>query len=260
MDGLLDFQFEKTGTVATEELIPIRGENGNRAVSAKDLHAFVDMSTRFDIWIKRMLEYGFIENVDYQCLYKNVQMPNGGNRRVLDDYALSLDCAKEISMLQRNEKGKRARQYFIEIDKKYRNQRQAQIPQTYAEALRLAAAQSETLERQKQLLAEQAPKALFADAVATSNKSCLVGELAKILQQNGVAMGQNRMFKWLRNHKYLCTHGDYYNQPTQRAMDMGLFSIKKTSITKPDGTVLVTTTPKVTGKGQVYFVNKFLGR
>lgn len=102
------------------------------------------------------------------------------------------------------------------------------------------------------------PKVLFADAVATSQRSCLIGELAKILQQNGIKIGQNRMFEWLRNNRYLCKHGEYYNQPTQHAMELGLFEIKKTTITKPDGAVLVSTTPKVTGKGQIYFVNKFL--
>ena len=126
-------------------------------------------------------------------------------------------------------------------------------------------------EKQKRIEAEQkaeiaeqtiktnAPKVLFADAVSTSQRSCLVAELAKILQQNGVNIGQNRLFAWMRENGYLCQKGQYYNQPTQKAMDLGLFEIKQTSITKPDGTVLVTTTTKVTGKGQVYFVDKFLG-
>lgn len=116
----------------------------------------------------------------------------------------------------------------------------------------------ETLERRDKQIAELKPKALFADAVETSDRSCLVAELAKILQQNGIEIGQNRLFKWLRNHGYLCSKGDYYNQPTQRAMDMGLFEIKKTAINKPDGSVLVSVTTKVTGKGQIYFINKFL--
>lgn len=102
------------------------------------------------------------------------------------------------------------------------------------------------------------PKALFADAVATSDRSCLVAELAKILQQNGVNIGQNRLFDWLRKNGYLCSKGEYYNQPTQRAMEMGLFKVNKTAINKPDGSVLVSCTTKVTGKGQVYFVHKFL--
>lgn len=102
------------------------------------------------------------------------------------------------------------------------------------------------------------PKELFADAVATSDRSCLVAELAKILQQNGVNIGQNRLFDWLRRNGYLCSKGEYYNQPTQRAMEMGLFKVNKTAINKPDGSVLVSCTTKVTGKGQVYFVHKFL--
>jgi anti-repressor protein len=134
----------------------------------------------------------------------------------------------------------------------------AQLPQTYADALRQLAEQVEESERQKQIIEEQKPKALFADAVATSNRSCLVGELSKILRQNGVEIGQQRLFKWLRRNGYLCQGGERYNLPTQKSMDLGLFEIKKTVIDKPDGTVLVTTTPKITGKGQIYFVNKFL--
>lgn len=132
------------------------------------------------------------------------------------------------------------------------------LPQTFADALRMLAEQVEETERQKQVIAAQAPKALFADAVATSKQSCLVGELAKILRQNGVSIGQNRLFTWLRHNGYLCQSGERYNQPTQMAMDMQLFEIKKTTINKPDGSILVSATPKVTGKGQIYFVNKFL--
>lgn len=105
-----------------------------------------------------------------------------------------------------------------------------------------------------------APKVLFADAVSTSQRSCLISELAKILTQNGYEIGQNRLFKKLREDGYLCKSGSSYNQPTQRAMEMGLFEIKQTSITKPDGHVIVNVTPKVTGKGQIYFINKFLNK
>ena len=112
----------------------------------------------------------------------------------------------------------------------------------------------------EQKIQQDAPKVLFADAVSTSHRSCLIAELAKILQQNGVNIGQNRLFSWMRENGYLCQKGDYYNQPTQKAMKLGLFELKKTTITKPDGSVLVTTTIKVTGKGQIYFVEKFLGK
>lgn len=125
------------------------------------------------------------------------------------------------------------------------------IPGSYAEALKLAASQAEQIEDMK-------PKALFADAVATSHTSILIGDLAKLIRQNGVDIGQNRLFAWLREHGYLIGSGDRRNMPTQRAMDLGLFDIKERTFQNPDGSVRITKTTKVTGKGQQYFINKFL--
>lgn len=102
------------------------------------------------------------------------------------------------------------------------------------------------------------PKALFADAVATSHTSILIGDLAKLIRQNGVDIGQNRLFAWLREHGYLISKGDRRNMPTQRAMDLELFDIKERTFQNPDGSVRITKTTKVTGKGQQYFINKFL--
>lgn len=134
--------------------------------------------------------------------------------------------------------------------------------ETMARALRIA---DETMRRQREriegLAAENAamrPKALFADAVAASDGTCLVGELAKMLRQNGVDIGQNRLFGWLRDNGWLGKTGCNRNVPTQRAMDMGLFRIKETAVTHSDGHVTVTRTSKVTGKGQRYFVDKFI--
>lgn len=125
------------------------------------------------------------------------------------------------------------------------------IPGSYAEALKLAASQAEQIEDMK-------PKALFADAVATSHTSILIGDLAKLIRQNGVDIGQNRLFAWMREHGYLIGSGDRRNMPTQRAMDLGLFDIKERTFQNPDGSVRITKTTKVTGKGQQYFINKFL--
>lgn len=125
--------------------------------------------------------------------------------------------------------------------------------------MRLAAEQAERIESQQKQLQAQAPKVLFADAVSASKTSILIGELAKIIKQNGVEMGQNRLFEWLRSNGYLITRqGTDYNMPTQKAMELGLFEIKETSITHSDGHITVNKTPKVTGKGQSYFINKFL--
>ena len=133
-----------------------------------------------------------------------------------------------------------------------------QVPTSFSEALLLAAKQAERIETQQKQLEAQSPKVLFADAVCTSSRSCLISELAKIITQNGFEIGQNRLFEWLRSKGYLLTKGEYYNQPSQWAIERGFFEVKKTAITKPDGTVLVTSTTKCTGTGQIYFVNKFL--
>lgn len=104
------------------------------------------------------------------------------------------------------------------------------------------------------------PKVLFADSVSTAKTSILIGELAKLLKQNGLEVGQKRLFAWMRENGYLMRAGSSYNMPTQRAMEQGLFEIKETTINNPDGSTRLTRTPKVTGKGQVYFVNRMLGK
>lgn len=126
--------------------------------------------------------------------------------------------------------------------------------QTMARAVLLAQA---TIDRQKSRIAELEPKALFADAVAASDGTCLVGELAKMMRQNGVKVGQNRLFAMLREDGYLGNVGQNRNVPTQRAMDLGLFRIKETAVTHSDGHVTLSRTPKVTGKGQRYFLERY---
>lgn len=126
--------------------------------------------------------------------------------------------------------------------------------QTMARALLIA---QDTMDRQRREIDELRPKALFADAVAASDGTCLVGELAKMLRQNGVEVGQNRMFAMLRDEGFLGKTGSNYNVPTQRAMEMGLFRIKETAITHSDGHVTINRTPKVTGKGQRYFIDRY---
>ena len=114
-----------------------------------------------------------------------------------------------------------------------------------------------TIDRQKGRIAELEPKALFADAVAASDGTCLVGELAKMMRQNGLTVGQNRLFAMLREDGYLGNVGNNRNVPTQRAMDLGLFRIKETAVTHSDGHVTINRTQKVTGKGQIYFIKRY---
>ena len=133
------------------------------------------------------------------------------------------------------------------------------IPQTFAQALRLAAEQAETIESQQKQIEAQAPKVAFATAIINSPSSCGIDELAKILKQNGVDFGEIRLFQWLRDNEYLCSVGTARNQPTQKALDLGLFELKPQTWTNPrTDEVMTTTRTMVTGKGKEYFINKFI--
>lgn len=246
-------------------LIPINDNNGKKAVNARDLHAFLESKQEFANWIKNRIEkYDLVENVDYVVFDKSVKNPNGGRPQI--EYALTIDAAKELFMVEGNEKGKQARRYFIACEKKlseiaapsYMIEDPIKRAEKWIEEQKQLKQLAAENEKQAEKIAQDKPKVIFADAVSTSQRSCLIAELAKILKQNGVNIGQNRLFDWLRKHGYLCSKGQYYNQPTQRAQELGLFEMKQTTINKPDGSILVSTTTKVTGKGQIYFVNKFL--
>ena len=254
------YEITNTDYQPMQELIKITEQNGKRAVSARELHKFLEVQTPFTMWIDRMFEYGFAENIDFEATNFFVNHPNSIGGTTVKDYALTLDCAKEIAMLQRSEKGKTARQYFIECEKQLRAKEQAhqQIPQSFSEALRLAAEQAEKIEAQQAQLVAQAPKVLFADTVIGSQSSCLIGELAKLITQKGYEIGEKRLFKWLRENHYLGTRGEYYNIPNEQYIEQGLFELKKGTRSGNGGVMHTTITPKVTGKGQVYFVNKFL--
>ena len=129
-------------------------------------------------------------------------------------------------------------------------------PQSLADLLLQA---GEQLKQKEIIIQEMKPKALFADAVAASNSNILIGDLAKLIKQNGHDIGQKRLFDWLRDNGYLIKYGSSRNMPTQLAMNLGLFKVKESTFSNPDGSVRITRTTKVTGKGQQYFINKFLG-
>ena len=236
------------------ELIKISYENEKPAVSARELHEFLEVGADYRHWFPRMCEYGFTEGEDFNPVKIDRVQQEGGRMvsRTVEDAAISIDMAKEICMIQRNEKGKLARQYFLALERDWNSPEKVM-----ARALQIADRKIRALEEENEA---NRPKVLFADSVAASKTSILVGELAKLLKQNGVDIGQNRLFQWLRGNGYLIRRqGTDYNMPTQRAMDMGLFEIKETSITHADGHTSVNKTPKITGKGQQYFVNIFLG-
>lgn len=241
------------------ELLKVNYDNDRITLSARELHEFLEVKTSFKDWFPRMCEYGFNESQDFNPL-KNEQVRLEGNRQVkrtVQDYEITLDMAKEIAMIQRSDKGKEVRQYFLELERRW-NSPEAVMNR----ALEYSRKQVKALMEEKQGLIEEnkelKPKALFADAVSASNESILIGQLAKLIRQNGYEIGQNRLFEWMRENEYLIKNGERYNQPTQKSMDLGLFEVKERTITNPDGSTRITLTTKVTGKGQVYFINKFL--
>lgn len=241
-----------------DALIPINYDAEQPTVSARDLHRALGISKRFSMWFE-VNSQGFVENEDFTSVLSSTVVNNGALRE-LQDYKLSVDMAKHICLMSRTEKGKLIRQYFIDLEKAWNTPEQV-----FARALKMADKTIESLKSDNAaLLADNRrmkPKEVFADAVATSKTSILVGELAKILKQNGADIGQNKLFAWMREKGYLIKRkGSDYNMPTQKSMEMGLFEIKETSITKPDGSTHISKTTKVTGKGQIYFTNKFAAK
>lgn len=237
------------------ELLKINTTDSERiTVSARDLYEFLEATERFNSWFERMTQYGLVENTDYTTVKKLTEVPNNGGVQIreLDDYQLTIDTAKQIAMLQRNEKGTQARKYFIQVENAWNSPERVM-----ARALEIAHKTIATLELENN---KMKPKALFADAVASSKTSILIGQLAKILTQNGYQIGQNRLFEKLRNEGFLSSRkGADWNMPQQRFVEQGLFEIKESTHIDGNGVNVTTKTVKVTGKGQQYFINKFLG-
>lgn len=217
-------------------------------MSARELYKELNIAGRFSRWFEQMSEYGFEENVDFTSV-QNCTVVNNGATRELQDYQITLDMAKEIAMLQRNEKGKEIRRKLIELEKAWNSPEKVM-----ARALDIAHKTIANLQIENE---EMKPKAIFADAVATSDTSILIGDLAKLIKQNGTDIGQKRLFERMRNDGYLIKTGTSKNMPTQKAMEKGLFEVKERVISNPDGSTRITRTTKVTGQGQIFFINKF---
>lgn len=268
----------KEGGVSVVEVIEY---DGKQAVNARELHEKLGNKKQFANWIQlRIEQYGFVENQDFEVFNQKVKNSNGGRSRI--EYALSLDMAKELCMVENNEKGRMIRKYFIEVEKKARTQNPFTIPQTYSEALLLAANQAKQIEKQQLALEQKKiendklvadgkrkdativrmkPKEVFTDAVAGSKGNCLVGEVAKLITQNGYKIGEKQFFAWLRDNGYLGKKGERYNIPNQQYMGKNPFFYIKRGVRQGDNGVLHTTsTTMLTPKGQIYFVNKFLGK
>lgn len=230
------------------ELFNVTTNGDKLTLSARELHKELNIAGRFSRWFEQMSEYRFEENVDFTSV-QNCTVVNNGATRELQDYRITLDMAKEIAMLQRNEKGKEIRRKLIELEKAWNSPEKVM-----ARALDIAHKTIANLQIENE---EMKPKTIFADAVATSDTSILIGDLAKLIKQNGTDIGQKRLFERMRNDGYLIKTGTSKNMPTQKAMEKGLFEVKERVISNPDGSTRITRTTKVTGQGQIFFINKF---
>ena len=222
------------------ELIHIQqatiGDGAVNAVNARELHAKLEIKSRFNDWIANRLS-DFIENEDYIVVTKNLVTEGR-------DVILTVDTAKHIAMIERSEIGKRIRQYFIDVEKQAKQQ--FQIPQTYSEALMLAAKQAEQIEQQIKLLTEQKPKVDFYEAVTGSKDTIDIGTVAKVLNIKG--FGRNNLFEFLRDKGVLMSN----NQPKQTYCDRGYFRVIESKFTKPDGSTHINTKTVVYQKGLDY--------
>ena len=220
------------------ELINIKEENGRNVVSARELHEFLEVVTPFRKWVDRMLEYGFEENTDFSRADIFIR----GNEA--KDYALTIDCAKEISMLQRTDKGKEARQYFIEAEKQNRR-RQVGKP---VDLLRFAA---DEIEKRDKQIAQLKPKAEFVERVFDCEDKIDVGQAAKVL---GLPYGRNTLFSELRERGVFFKNR---NEPKQSYVDRGYFEMKELFITRHNHPPLVKLKTFVTQKGLAYLSTVF---
>ena len=237
------------------QLIKVTIKGDQQLVSARELHNKLEVKTRFSLWVKQNFKH-FREGIDFEGVVTTTPFnPNypDGKQQEIQDYALTIEMAKHLAMMSGTDKGYQVRDYFIKVEQAWNSPEMVM-----KRALEIADAKVKALETENAVMR---PKAIFADAVSVSDTSILVGELAKLLKQNGIEIGQNRLFAWMRQNGYLINRkGTDYNMPTQRSMELKLFKIKETSIQHSDGHVTVNKTPKVTGKGQQYFINKFLSK
>lgn len=228
---------------------------GKVEIRGRQLHMKLNIGTEYAKWMTRMVEYGFIEGVDYKVvIVKNDENRSLGGRPSTD-HILTLNMAKEIAMLQRTPEGQEIRRYLIKVEEDWNSPEKVMARAVLMannkvkELTTLTEIQQATIEAQK-------PKVLFADTVSGSQTSILVGQLAKLVKQRGVDIGRNRLFQWLRRNEYIEKHT---NEPTQKSMNLKVMEVKERTVNNPDGSIRITRTPMITGEGQIYFVNKLIG-
>lgn len=241
------------------EIININYNEEQPTVLGRELHKALGVKTAYKDWFPRMCEYGFSEGKDFNPL-KNERVQNEGNRAVtrqVVDHHLTIPMAKEICMLQRSDKGKEFRQYFLKIEEQWNTPKLVM-----ARALKLANRKIDEITTVNLRLTEKIERdksnVEFAETLLNTTETITIGGLAKLAKQNGKSIGRNRLFGVLRKNGYLIRGGNNKNSPTQKAMELGLFKIKENLFVDKDGVPHLQTQTVVTPKGQKFLLNKLL--
>lgn len=228
-----------------ENLIKIEERNGEQLVSGRDLHEFLEGSERFSKWWERMISYGFEENKDYTP-YQKVHPQN---KQEYTDYLMKISMAKELSMLQRNERGKQAREYFIKCEEAWNSE-----DMVLARALQIQNKKilgyKEHIEVLENKIKEDAPRVSFAETIEKASDCILVREFSKIIANEGIHLGEKSLYKWFREKGFIFKNS---TEPMQSAVQRGLFKVSERVIKAVTGDIVRSTT-KITGKGQIYFL------
>lgn len=233
-----------------ESLIKIEERNGEQLVSGRDLHEFLEIGTPYKKWFDRMCEYGFTENVDFLTVDKNVYGQNGQLMPQKEsDHLMKVSMAKELSMLQRNERGKQAREYFIKCEEAWNSE-----DMVLARALQIQnkkiLSYKEHIEVLENKIKEDAPRVSFAETIEKASDCILVREFSKIIANEGIHLGEKSLYKWFREKGFIFKNS---TEPMQSAVQRGLFKVSERVIKAVTGDIVRSTT-KITGKGQIYFL------
>lgn len=232
------------------ELIKVQERDGEQLISGRELHKFLEVATPYKKWFDRMSEYGFIENVDFIVMDKNVQDDTAfGGIRKITDHLMKISMAKEISMLQRNEKGKEARSYFIKCEEAW-NSDEIVMARALSIQNKKILGYKEKIDILEKKIDSDAQRVSFAETIEKASDCLLVREFSKLIANEGIHLGEKKLYKWLREKGFILKNS---TEPTQRAVIMGLFKVAE-RVVKGVTKDIVTKTTRITGKGQIYFL------
>ena len=232
------------------ELIKVQERDGEQLVSGRELHQFLEVATPYKKWFDRMSEYGFIENKDYLTVDKNVHGQNGQIMPQKEvNHLMKISMAKEISMLQRNEKGKEARMYFIKCEEAW-NCDEAIVSRALSIQNKRILEYKEKIDVLERKIDSDAQRVSFAETIEKSSDCLLVREFSKVIANEGINLGEKKLYRWLRDKGFILKNS---TEPTQRAVTMGLFKVAE-RVVKAVTKDIVTKTTRITGKGQIYFL------